>query len=67
MKLNDNAMFAIIAVAALISITLCVIFGPQDKKDCNKVDLPEEYKEITRDTPIEGHFEGDVLVIEFKH
>lgn len=32
-----------------------------------KVDLPEEYREITRDTPIQGHFEGDVLVIEFKH
>lgn len=32
-----------------------------------KVDLPEEYQLITKDTPIQGHFEGKTLVIEFKH
>lgn len=32
-----------------------------------KVDLPEEYKLITKDTPIRGHFEGETLVIEFVH
>lgn len=32
-----------------------------------KVDLPKEYKLITKDTPIRGHFEGETLVIEFVH
>lgn len=33
-----------------------------------KVDLPEEYKLITKDTPIRGHFDKDsTLVIEFNY
>lgn len=48
------------------------LFAPEIKKDNSKVvtckvDLPEEYKLITKDTPIQGYMRGDTLVIEFKH
>lgn len=32
-----------------------------------KVELPEEYKLITKDTPIQGYYRNDSLIIEFKH
>lgn len=32
-----------------------------------KVDLPEEYKLITPQTPIRGYYKNDTLHIEFVH
>lgn len=54
-------------IVGIVTLGAVAIFNPKVFEDKPKVDLPEEYREITRDTPIQGHFEGDVLVIEFKH
>lgn len=35
------------------------------KEKYPKVDLPEEYKEITQDDILRGHFKNDTLYIEF--
>jgi len=40
----------------------------KDLKQNSKVNLPEEYKLITKDTPIKGYMNKDsILVIEFVH
>ena len=60
-----ESSIVIILVTYMVTVLLAMIFIP--RQTTPKVDLPEEYQEITKDTPIQGYFRGDTLVIEFKH
>lgn len=51
--------WVIIAVTAFFA-------GASHNKNSN-VELPEEYKLITKETPIQGVYKNDTLFIEFKH
>ena len=55
-------------ITIVINTLLCsIILAVVDNKR-KQVDLPEEYKLITKDTPIQGYYDKDsVLHIEFNH
>jgi hypothetical protein len=59
--------YFIFLMVAVVCYSVVVIFDGKDPQQPQKVDLPEEYKLITKDTPIQGYMRGDTLVIEFKH
>lgn len=58
------------ALSIMITISLICLLTVNyiNNKAVKHIDLPEEYKLITKDTPIRGYFTKDsVLVIEFDH
>ncbi len=55
-------------VSLLIGLIIGALTMKSDLDNNSKTDLPEEYKLITKDTPIRGCMNKDsVLVIEFVH
>lgn len=66
-KVNSDGL-EIFINAIIISVLLCYISA--DKNNEKRIDLPEEYKEISKneskpDTLL-GHYQNDTLIIGFK-
>lgn len=63
------SLFAGMGIGAFIFMIACIISGTTLSMNAPKVDLPEEYKAISKEscqpTLLQGYFRNDSLIIEF--
>lgn len=56
-------IFISVTIILIVLLSLSILHNIRSPK----IDIPEEYKLITKDTPIQGYYKNNTLVIEFKH